>query len=185
MMFGPITSGTSFAAPLWEAKRPRGQLASPDIAVAVVRHTTGVVSRLTCGVAARRDRSFLVVGDDGELYVPDCWNFMSPVSKSRIRAELPPGRGASSAYLSEPVMLEMAKAPEFSHKCGDTNDMDYCRGIAEFAEAIRDDRPSRLGPALLLHCLEVQDQMNRPGPRTFSATTWDRLPALAPMPWAL
>ncbi|WP_421666920.1 Gfo/Idh/MocA family protein [Pseudomonas chlororaphis] len=184
MMFGPVTSGTSFATPLWNAKCPSDQVASPDISVAVLRHTSGVVSRVTCGVAARRDRSFLVVGDDGELHVSDCWNFMSPVNVLRIRAEIPPGREASSAYLSDPEELMMARAPNFSHKCGDANDMDYCRGIAEFTDAIQNGRPSRLGPAFSLHCLEVQDHMNRPGPHTFSTTTWAQLPELIPMPWA-
>lgn len=184
MMFGPIVCGSTFGASVWPGKR-KGEGSPPDIAIATLEHASGVISRLTCGVAAGRDRSFRVVGEDGEIEVADCWNFLSPVNASLARRPLAPGRQGSSDYLCTPQELGLKLAPNFAHRCGDANDMDYCRGVAEFADAVQQGRPSQLGAQFLLHCLEVQLELNTLGPRTFLTTTAAGVPAAAPMPWAL
>ncbi|PKO31817.1 MAG: gfo/Idh/MocA family oxidoreductase [Betaproteobacteria bacterium HGW-Betaproteobacteria-7] len=185
MMFGPIFRGSTFGASIWPSKRNNEVNPAPDLSVATLEHVSGVISRVTCGVAASRDRSFRVVGDDGEIRVADCWNFMSPVTVSLLRQPLRPGREGSSEYLCDPEEIESNLAPGFSHRCGDKNDMDYCRGVAEFAVAIQKGRSSRVGAQFLLHCLEVQCELNTLGPRTFVTTTADNVPNSVPMPWAL
>ncbi len=183
--FGPAQSVTAFSSTLIEEKGPgsmAGFPAPPDFSVAALTFGEGIAARLTCGVIAARDRRFCVFGEEGALTVEDCWNFHSPVYLSRKNARSQ-NRENSAKYLSEPERLPELQGPSFSHHCGDPNDIDYARGIAEFASALREGRPCRLDGSMALHILEIEDHMYSPRPATAFPLTTTLLHRSAPMPW--
>ena len=183
--FGPARLVTAFSSTLVEEKgfgsAPEFP-APPDFSVAALTFDEGVAARLTCGVVATRDRRFRVFGEEGALTVEDCWNFHSPVYLSRKMARSR-HRATSANYLSEPVRLPEPQGPLFTNHCGDPNDIDYARGVAEFASALREGRPSRVDGSIALHILEIEDHMYSPRPAAASPLT-TRLPHRpAPMMW--
>ena len=158
--FGPARSVTAFSSTLIADKgfsQVPGPL-PPDFSVAAFTFDDGVAARLTCGVVAQRDRRFRVFGEEGVLTVEDCWNFHSPVwlARQAVRAQ---SREASAVYLQQPELVEKPQGPRFDHHCGDPNDIDYSRGVAEFAAALREERPCRLDVAMALHILELEERM--------------------------
>jgi hypothetical protein len=62
--------------------------------------------------------------------------------------------------------------------------MDFCRGIAELAEAATQGRPPRMSARWSLHVnelvLTMQDPEGLGSPRTVRST----FPPMSPMPWA-
>jgi hypothetical protein len=61
--------------------------------------------------------------------------------------------------------------------------VDFLRGPAEMAEAIRENRPCRLSPELGLHMTELIETLQYPerfeSPRTISS----RFDPIQPLPW--
>jgi predicted dehydrogenase len=84
-LFGPVESLTAFSALAFPDKgqggaaRPLG----PDFSVGCLNFRSGVVARLTCGLAAPKDRSLTIMGDDGTITVRDLWDHDSHVRLER------------------------------------------------------------------------------------------------------
>ena len=147
--FGPAVSVTAFAAPLIPDKGVAVDVISPDFSVACITFASGVVARLTCGIVGSHDHSLRVFGDEGTLEVPDSWFYGSPVT---IRKSLNIMRKRLEGKLVRKVPL-VRPVKKFDYR--GAQQMDFARGVAELAGAVREGRPSRLATDFSLHNNEL------------------------------
>jgi predicted dehydrogenase len=189
-MFGPATSVTAFAsAQLPDKGVP--DLAppdAPDFSVGCIQFASGVAARLTCSIIAAHDHSLRLFGDKGTLVVKEAWDFGSPVLLKKwtpftFRAER---RSPALAHLAVgPRQIPLVRAPRFRSKGKGANPIDFSRGVAELADAIREDRRCRLAPDFSLHVTEIALTLHAPtqmgSPRRMTTT----FAPMDPMPWAL
>lgn len=186
--FGPIRTVTSFAGTLVPDKGVPVDRVTPDFTVACLEHASGVVARLTCSIYGPHDHVLRIIGDEGVLRIDECWDYGAPVRVSRrtgfgLRAEKHP-RAAALVGLG-PRRVPLARKPRFAFKTRGANAMDFARGVAELAEAIREARPARLSPEFSLHVNEVAlaiQAASEHGAPYRVRTTFDPMP---PMPWAM
>ncbi len=178
--FGPAVTVTSFASVQFQEKLPGETLEmnSPDFSVACIQFASGVVARLTCSILAPHDHSLTIVGDRGILCTKDCWNYRSPVYSRKMvtirrKSFLNPLRQAH----------RLPAAPNKAIKTGGPNPMDFARGPAELAAAVRESRPCRLSPRFSLHVneLALAIHLAREQGATYRMTT--TFEAVEPMPW--
>jgi predicted dehydrogenase len=178
--FGPAVSVTTFASVQLPEKLPGETLDmdSPDFSVACIQFGSGVVVRLTCSIIAPHDHSLKIVGDKGVLYTKDSWHYRSPVYSRRMltirrRTFISPLR--TSHGLPSPHKLPKTKGAQ---------SMDFARGPAEVAEALREKRACRLSPRFSLHVNELALAIHwarEQGATHRMCTTFD---SVEPMPWA-
>jgi len=180
-MFGAAESVTSFASVQVPDKVPGETLSmvSPDFSVACILFRSGVVARLTCGILAPHDHVMKVVGDDAVLYVPDSWDYRSPVYVRRwitIRRKtfLSPWRDKRA----------LARAPYGAIRTKGSQSMDFCRGPAELAAAVKAGRPSRLSARFALHVTELALAIHDAPRHGSSHRMATDVEAIEPMPWA-
>jgi len=180
--FGPASSVTAFASAQVPDKVP-GLLLSPadapDLSVACIQFASGVVARLTCSILAPHDHTLRVVGDDGVLYTRDCWQYRSPVYSRRMvsirrRTFLSPWR----------TTHPLPPPPHGRIKTRGSQVMDFARGPAELAGALREGRSCRLSPRFSLHVNELAlaaHDARKNGDRYTMSTSFS---PVEPMPWA-
>jgi predicted dehydrogenase len=185
--FGPARSVTSFSACLVPDKGVQLDRITNDYTVGCVEFASGVVARLTCGIYGPHDHSLRIVGDEGILSIADCWNYGSPVHLSGrgrfgLKAEKYP-RAAKLVGMG-PRAVPLVRKPSFGFRARGANRMDFVRGIAEVADAIRDRRPPRMSADFALHVNEIVLAIQNPStmgcPRRIETT----FEPMAPMPWA-
>lgn len=188
--FGPAKSITSFAACLVPDKVPGEQLnrIGADFSVACIEYHSGVVARVTCSLIAAHDHRFRVIGDEGVLETEDTWNYGSPVylrkDSSPLRQRLSRHRFLArlAALVKKPIPL--VREPSFHHRSRGGGFMDFARGPAELAEAIKTGRPCRLSARFALHVAELvlaMESLKGEGGRVLLQSTFD---PMEPMPWA-
>ncbi|RCS25706.1 gfo/Idh/MocA family oxidoreductase [Phyllobacterium salinisoli] len=172
-LFGPATSLTAFSAVTFPDKGPgtEGIVMAPDFSVGCIQFRSGVVARLTCGLAAPRDRSLTVLGDGGSLTVRDLWDNRSAVHLERltegkqlkmrvadwledkVKRALPwkptPGRRLSYKGLRAEAAL-----PAFPSR------IDFAAGIAAQARAIGSGIPAFFSGDVALHVTELALALN-------------------------
>lgn len=80
-LFGPVEKLTSFSALTFPDKGPGTEALTlgPDFSVGCLTFRSQVIARLTCGLAASRDRSMTIIGDAGILTIVDLWDHRSTV----------------------------------------------------------------------------------------------------------
>jgi predicted dehydrogenase len=175
--FGPATTMSSFATVLMEDKGIALDQRTNDFSVACFTFASGLTARLTCSIYAPDDRRLRIFGDGGVLSTHDCWDYSSPVWLSKrtplgLRAESHP-RLARAVGLG-PRRLPIVKQPRFDYATKGSNPMDFCRGMSDVAEALRDDRPPRLSARWALHLNELVLAMQHPeqgqGTRAITST---------------
>jgi predicted dehydrogenase len=180
--FGPGLRVSSFGAVLNDANGSSGDCATPDYTVGNIEFASGLVARITCGLYAPRDHSLKIFGDDGILSVDDCWDYHAQVfvenRKPKMWQEKHPRR-ARILGLGRPN-IPLVHKPKFVY-CSNGSRTDWCRGIAEQAEAVAEKRESRLSGRWSLHvnelALAITNGYNGPIQSTFEPMT--------PMPWGL
>jgi predicted dehydrogenase len=152
MWFGPATSVTSFASIQVPDKLTDEPLNmhSPDFSVACIQFESGVVARLTCSILAPHDHTLRIIGDKGVIYTRDSWHYHSPVYIRRMinirrRALLNPFRSR----------VRLLKSPFPMANTKGSQKMDFARGPAEVAAAVREGRPSMLSNEFSLHANEL------------------------------
>ena len=171
--FGPAVKVTSFAACLIQDKGIAVDSMAPDFTVGCIEYHAGVVARVTCGLVAPKDKSLTIIGDDGILTVSHVRNDVCPVYVRSI----PPSRLASAVErrvnrlrtalrLVEPEWhiwrrYPMARRPPRVFVDAD-KPVDFCRGPAEMADAIRHKRPCRLSAELGWHITELIERLQYP-----------------------
>lgn len=172
-LFGPAESLTAFSAVTFPDKGPGTEriTMAPDFSVGCLTFRSGVVARLTSGLAAPRDRSLQVFAEKGSLTVRDLWDNRSVVhveeadaprpllGRLLTRAEAKLGRalpwkpvpGRKLAYPAQPASKALPGYP---------SQIDFMRGVADQAEAIRRGEAPRFSGALALHITELALALN-------------------------
>jgi predicted dehydrogenase len=179
--FGPAKTVTAFSACLAPDKMTDEPLDvdAPDFSVACITFESGVVARLTCGIIAPHDHTLRIIGDEGVLGTHDCWYYRSPVYIQRpitIRRKT-----IMSPFKTSCRLVGESKG---RYRYRGAQQMDFARGVAELAEAVREQRPCRLSERYSLHVNEMVvaiDQARDTAAPYKMTTTFD---PIAPMPWA-
>lgn len=180
--FGPAQSVTAFSSCLIPDKQTPVPLDhnAPDFSVACVQFQSGVVARLTCSIVAPHDHSLRIIGDRGVLQMKDAWFYRSPVS---IKRKINIRRSRITSPIPERCPLVGPGPKKYAYK--GSQQMDFCRGIAELAGAVQENRPCRLGADYSLHVnemvLAIQNALTESS--TYRLTT--AFAPVEPMPWAL
>ena len=80
-LFGAVESSDRFSAIAFPDKGPGTEkiTMAPDFSVGCLQFRSGMIGRLTSGLAAPRDRSLTIVGDRGSIVVADLWDNRSAV----------------------------------------------------------------------------------------------------------
>ncbi|AUT02018.1 oxidoreductase [Nostoc sp. CENA543] len=178
--FGPAETVTAFSSCLIPDKQTDVPLDinAPDFSVACIKFASGVVARLTCSIVAPHDHSLRIIGDRGILGIHDSWFYGTPVY---IRRSINIGRKRLEGVWKQRYPL-VKKAPKLGYR--GAQQMDFCRGVAEMAEAIVNDRPCRLSTAFSLHnnelVLAIHNSLETGC--TYKMTT--SFETIEPMPWA-
>ena len=188
--FGPATRVTSFAScqvPDKQTDLTLDPATTPDFSVACIEFDGGVVARLTCSVVAPFDRSIRIIGDDGVLSAGDCWDYGAPVYLRRrtalgLKAEkyprLAPFLGVGTRRVP-PV-----RKTRFEYGGSGADRMDFCRGIAELADAIEEGRTCRMSARHALHVNEITLAIQQPELGGTPRPMRTRFEPIEPMPWA-
>ncbi len=179
--FGPALRVSSFGAVLNKAKGTSSDCATPDYTVGNIEFVSGQVARITCGLYGTRDHSLKIFGDDAVLTVEDCWDYHSTVfvenRKPKTWREKHPRRARSLGLGAPNIRLVCER--KFVY-CANGSRSDWCRGIAEQAEAVTDKRESRMSARWSLHvnelALAISNGYNGPIQSTFEP--------MKPMAWA-
>ncbi len=178
--FGRAESVTAFSSCLVKDKETDIPLDnnSPDFSVACIKFESGVVARLTCSVIAPHNHSLQVFGDLGTLNIKDSWFYNSPVY---IRRMLNIRRKMIVSPIKQKYPL-VGKKQKYRYR--GAFQMDFARGIAELASAIKEKRPCRLSARYSLHVnemvLAIHDALENSSTYIIKST----FDAIEPMPWA-
>ncbi len=165
--FGPAKTITAFSACIFPNKQvlPEEplQVTTPDLSVGCITFESGVVVRLTCSVVAPFNHVMQIVGDQGLLTIDECWNYYAPVylnkySELKFRTEKYP-LIRKYPFLKtllglRPKEYPPVKKPNWKLRNA-RHYQDFSRGIAELAQAITEQRPSRLPADYCLHVNEI------------------------------
>jgi len=176
-MFGPAVEVSSFATNIVE-EPISGVSASelaPDFSVACLRFASGVTARLTCSIVASRDRKLRIFGDRAEIMVSEAWDFGARV-QCRSRPEMDLG---GKGFVPFPLLRRPPEKPAEM-----PNNIDFCRGISELAEAICEKRPCRLSADFGVHIDEICEMISsrsNMGSPLVPTTTFE---PMEPMDWA-
>jgi predicted dehydrogenase len=200
--FGPAKTVTSFSSCQIPDKGIPVDGMAPDFSVGCIEYGDGTVARVTCGLVAPRDKSLTIIGDHGIIYTNTVRNDVAPVYIRHI-----PARGRLSGverrinrvrqclqtYL--PFALGAGEEWHFKRKypfarkptgviVDASKPVDFNRGPAELAEAIRQKRPCRLSGKLGLHIVDLVEALQYPerfgGKRTIHST----FDPIQPLPWS-
>ena len=178
--FGPASTVTSFASVQLPDKVPGETLNTdaPDFSVACIQFRSGVVARLTCSILAPHDHTLKIVGDKGVLSTSDTWDYRAPVhSRQMITIR-------RKTFMNPIRKSHRLPTPYKKVKTKGAQSMDFARGPAELAAAVRENRPCRLSPRFSLHVNEMALAIHwarEQGSTYRMTTTFD---AMEPMPWA-
>lgn len=180
-MLGPVRRVTAFASRLVQQKNMDVPLQrqAADFSVAALEHDSGAVSRLTCSIVAPHDHRLLIAGEEGALWVDDCWKPTSPVRR-RGRIELL-GRSREAPFAQRLKLLGDAEAIAASKG---RRKVDFCLGPVDLAHAIREGRAPRLSAQFCLHITEIALAISNAldGPAVVEIES--RFDVPEPMPWA-
>jgi predicted dehydrogenase len=180
--FGPVESVTAFSSCLVTEKNsaaPRANSA-PDFSVACLKFASGVVARLTCSIVAPHDHGLMIVGDDGIITTKDCWFYHSPVHIRRLMTIR--RKTFLSPWKKKYPLAKSGLAFRRTHK--GSQQMDFARGVADMAAAIKNGRTCRLSPRFSLHVLEVTLAIQKATQNSSTYQVTTTFDPVEPMPWA-
>lgn len=198
--FGPARRVQAYASCRVPDKGVAVDGMAPDFTVGLIEYDHDVVARVTCSIVAPVDKSIVIAGDHGVLSTKYVRNDAAPVYFQKT----PPNRilsgiGSRMRHMQGRIehMLRLpwsftgwrwerkypyARKPAFRGS-GGNKPVDFLRGPAELAAAIREGRPCRLPPELGLHMTELIETLQFPerfdNPRTITST----FPPIQPLPW--
>ena len=171
-MFGSVdkvVASSHCLVPLkMEGKEP---YSGTDYSVAVLKHNSGVVTRLTCGIVAPMNRGITVTGDKGSLYVEDIWDNNSAVwfqSNSSFKLKAARKKIITRFGITRLIFglnkkkLPMIGKSKASFRGGNNVKMDYMLGIADLCDAILNNRKPVLDIDLVMHINELTLAINHP-----------------------
>jgi predicted dehydrogenase len=193
--FGPARKVSGFAACLLADKGINVQSMAPDFTVGCLEYGGGVVARVTCGLVAPRDKSLLIVGDDGVLAVANVRDERQRVLISR-RDDKPTVAETWFAMVSSRFVRERAPlasldrpwreypriGPATESLVSAEKPVDFLRGPAELSAAVAAGRPCRLSTDLGVHTVELVERLQYPD-RFESKAVMTSCAPMDPLPW--
>ena len=167
-LFGPVKEVTAFSALGFPGKgegTQERQMAA-DFSVGCLVFQSGLVARLTSGLAAPRDRSLTILGDEGSITVRDLWDNRSIVHLEQTGAPRPfaqkllrrleghlkralPFKLIPGRKLAYPNAARKKSLPSYPSQ------IDFMAGVAAQARMIETGEPARFSGALALHLTEL------------------------------
>ncbi len=181
--FGPAQTITTYSNCFWpdktiEPEKPL-HVSGPDMAVAAITFESGVAARYTCGLLGPHNHSLRIIGEKGILKVEEIQNYCAPVyvdkySRLKFRVQRYP---ISERYpfvkaWFDPNYKVYPPVKKFNWKKKNArHHQDYARGIAEMANAIFEQRPSRLPADYCLHITELTLALQNASTGTYKMTT--------------
>lgn len=184
-MFGPVLKVSAFSALLVPDKRTEPPLAdpAPDFSCGCLEFGDGIVARLTNSIVAPYDHRMRIVGEEGTLDIAEAWDYASPVMLRRATA----GRLGRLVERRWPALAgkrlkPVRRAPLKGGRGRPT--MDFMRGVAELARAIREERRSKLDAALAVHITEVTEMLQHPERFERPARVASSVGPIGPEEWA-
>lgn len=167
-LFGPVAHLNAFSGLTFPNKGPgtAGLELAPDFSVGCLTFESGVIARLTCGLAAPRDRSLSVMGDGGALIMRDLWDDRSPIhlengdnkrtflQRAANKIEHKLGRtlpfqltaGRHVPYVKQAITAKLPAYP---------SQIDFARGIARQADALSKGETPFFSGEVSLHLTEL------------------------------
>ena len=176
-MFGPARGVTAFASIQVPDKGIAVDAMAPDFTVGCIEFDGGVVARVTCGLAAPRDKSITIVGDTGTLMVgnvrddraPVMWRGAAPSRlESVLRRRLRPLHRWLQARLTDAGVAALFATPWRrigpATAAGATRDkpVDFLLGPSQMAGAIARGRTSVLSADFGVHLVEILERLQYP-----------------------
>ncbi|KAB0566455.1 Gfo/Idh/MocA family protein [Brucella pituitosa] len=174
-LFGPVESVSAFSSITFQNKGPGTEHLhmAPDFSVGCLRFKSGLVARLTSGLAMPKDRSLTIVADKGSITVDDLWDNRSAVrleSTTRKRSILSRVFGRLEAKLGKTLPWKPAVGSKLAYPKGDMvslpsfpSQIDFMRGVADQARAIETGMTAFFSGAVALHITEVALALNNAG----------------------
>lgn len=172
-LFGPVAEVSAVSALTFPDKGPGTErlLLGPDFSVGCLSFRSGVTARVTCGLAAPRDRSLTIIGDKGTIVVRDLWDNRSPVHLEAFGAKRSlqhrildwvewkvgrklPVRLYAGNRVRYPAKARTAALPAYPSK------IDFVGGIAAQAEAITRGEAPFFSGATARHLTEIVLALN-------------------------
>ncbi len=182
--FGRAASVTGFSSTLVGDKHTDVSLDfnAPDFSVACIKFVSGIVVRLTCSIVGAHDHSLRIFGDRGILSTPDSWFYNSPVHIRRmfnIRRKMI----VSPIKQQYPLIGNKTKTKKKYNYRG-AFQMDFARGIAELANAVKEKRPCRLSARYSLHVNELALAIHHATETNCTYKVKSTFDPIEPMSWA-
>lgn len=174
-LFGPVESVSAFSSITFQNKGPGTEHLhmAPDFSVGCLRFKSGLVARLTSGLAMPKDRSLTIVADKGSITVDDLWDNRSAVrleSTERKRSILSRIFGRLEAKLGKTLSWKPAVGSKLAYPKADAialpsfpSQIDFMRGVADQARAIETGAMAFFSGAVALHITEVALALNNAG----------------------
>jgi len=171
-LFGPVERLTAFAAVTFPDKGPGTEhiVMAPDFSVGCLEFRSGVVARLTSGLAAPRDRSLSILADKGSITVRDLWDEHSAVHLEKVGAPRPLlGRLATrleaklgAALPWKPTPGRRLRYPASAKPAlpAYPSQIDFARGIAAQVAAIEKSVDPVFSGNVALHITELALALN-------------------------
>jgi predicted dehydrogenase len=171
-LFGPVAHVASFSATTFPDKGQGTEHIhiGPDFSVGCLTFKNGVVARITCGLAAPRDRSLTLMGDAGTLTVRDLWDNRSPINLAaddeRSFVQKIAGKLEAKLHKTLPLRLPMGKTVAYPrknealHMPGFPSQIDFARGIQQLSQAIQSGNKPFFSGNTALHLTELALAIN-------------------------
>ncbi len=166
-LFGPVETLTSFSALTFPDKGEgaHGHSLGADFSVGCLQFKSGVVARLTSGLAAPRDRSLTILGDKGSITVRDLWDDRSMVhleEKGAPRPLLQKVLRRAEAKLGKALPFKLVPGRKLvypaatrKHLPAYPSQIDFMAGVAVQAAMISGATPAFYSGAVSLHITEL------------------------------
>ncbi|MGB8816657.1 MAG: Gfo/Idh/MocA family oxidoreductase [Rhizobiaceae bacterium] len=166
-LFGPADTVTAFSSLAFPQKgeASEGHALAPDFSVGCLTFKSGVVARLTSGLAAPRDRSLTILGDKGSITVRDLWDNQSVVhleEAGQPRPFMQKVLRRVEAWLGKALPFKLVPGKRLAYpKRGKANlpaypsKIDFMAGIAAQADMINGSEPAFYSDAVSLHITEL------------------------------
>ena len=193
--FGPALRATSFASCLVPQKGIHVDGMAPDFMTACLEYADGIVARVTCSLVAPADKSLTIIGDEGVIVVPDLRNDRCQVYvrtiptrgwRARIEGRVNRWRRMLRLPGAEREWHWWRRYPlvhrSTSRFVSASKPVDFCRGLAEMAEAIEQKRASRLSAELASHIVELIERLQYPERFAGKPDVLSRFAPIAPLP---
>jgi predicted dehydrogenase len=148
-MFGPVNRLTAHAEALVPDKLAGERIAAPDHSVATMRFVSGPVLRMTNGIYATHDHRLRIFGDDGVIEVEDPRSDRSAIRLCRYRTI------RRRRFLDRGHKVKLIGGKETIPAYRGSQTRDFCRSIADLAQAVETGGKPYTGADFALHLCEL------------------------------